>query len=301
MYNVGIRDAVLTSQNLRAPVQAGDYALTVKYLYFALAAAAMCGIAAGVRPDRRRRWLAAAAVAVASTYFATGRATVVVAGLAASVGFLVAAGSRFPLRRALLGVTLAGVVSLGVFMLMGQLIGKTYENSGLGTVRSFFTDHPSAGALATPYMYVSAPIGALNVLVLDPPGERSDGCAMLSVACSVMARAGVDAHPTRAIRPFTDAPIPWNTYTALDDSIRDVGIAAAPIVFAVLGALCGWLWACARRGRPWAIGVYAVISTAILGSAGSNSFAAPHVVGAIAILLVSLGAAMAFQTLASRR
>ena len=150
-------------------------------------------------------------------------------------------------------------------------------------------------------MYVSAPIGALNVLVLDPPEDRSDGCAMLSAACSVMARAGLDARPTRPIRPFTADPIPWNTYTALDDAIRDVGINGAPIVFALLGALCGWLWAWARGGRAWAMAVYAVISTAILGSAGSNSFAAAHVVGAIAVLLVSLAAAMAFQTLAGRR
>ena len=299
--DVGLRDSVLTSQTLRQPVQDGAYAVTVKYLYFALAAATMCAIAAGLRRERRRAWLVAAGVAVASTYFATGRATVVVCGLAATVAFVVASRARVRPGRAAIAVVATGLASLAVFVLMGQLIGKTYANSGLGTMRSFFSEHPRTSALATPYMYFSAPIGALNALVRHPPVDKSDGCAMLSVACTVISHAGIDARPTRPIRPFTAAPIPWNTYTALDDAIRDVGIDKAPIVFAVLGLLCGWLWARATRGRVWGIAVYAIVGTAILGSAGSSSFGSAHILGAVAIVLVSLPAAMAARILIGRR
>jgi len=298
VVNVGIRDALLTSPTVRQAVQAGEYALTIKYVYVALAAAAMCGVAAGLLPARRGRWLIAAGMAVACIYFATGRATVVVAGVAAAVGFLVAADVRLSLRRVLVGAIAAGLLSLTVFSVMGQIIGKTYENSDLVTVRSFFTEHPSAELLATPYMYATAPIGALNVLVRNPPADRSDGCAMLSAVCSALSWAGVQTRPLRPVRPFTADPIAWNTYTALDDVIRDIGTPGVPVVFAALGLLCGWLWACARGGHPEAMAVYAVMSTAIVTSAGSNSFAAAHVLGAVTFVLVSLAAAM---VLAARR
>jgi hypothetical protein len=301
VWAAGIRDALFTSPAVRVSVRDGGYALTIKYLYFALAAAAMCGVAAGVVPARRRRWLAYAGVAVACTYFATGRATVVVAGLAALIAYVVAAGERLSLRRVLLGVTAIGILSLTVFSGMGTLIGKTYENHDLVTVRSFFSEHPRARGLATPYMYMSAPIGALNVLVLNPPAYRSDGCAMLSAVCSGLARAGFDTRPVRPIRPFTAEPIPWNTYTALDDGIRDVGAIGVPAVFALVGALCGWLWACARIGRLWAVATYALLSTAIITSAGANTFAAAHVLGAVTIMLVSLAAAMLLRTRVPRR
>lgn len=297
--DAGFRDALLTSPSVRQSVQDGAYAVTVKYVYFALAAAAMCGVAAGIVPERRGRWVLAAAVAVLSTYFATGRSTVVVTGIAATVAFLVAMKPRLSLRRLLLGAAAAGLLSLAVFSVMGQLIGKTFENSDLGSVRSFFTEHPKAKSLSTPYMYASAPIGALNVLVREPPADKTDGCAMFSAVCSALSRGGLDVRPLPPIRQFTAEPIPWNTYTALDDVIRDTGSIGVPIAFGLLGLLCGWLWAAARAGRVWGIVVYGVLSTAIITSAGSNTFAAAHVLGAIAIMLVSLAATMILPMLKS--
>jgi oligosaccharide repeat unit polymerase len=299
--DAGLRNALFTSQAVRQAVQDGAYAVTIKYLYFAIAAAAMCSVAAGVVSERRWRWIAGAGAAVACTYFATGRSTVVVAGIAASVGFLLAAAPRLGLRRLVLAAGGAALMSLAIFMAMGQLIGKTYENSDLGSVRSFFTEHPRAEALATPYMYASAPIGALNVLLRRPPEDKSDGCAMFSSVCSALSHAGLDTRPVPPIRPFTANPIPWNTYTALDDVIRDVGVTGVPIIFGMLGLVCGWLFAVARGGRPWAIAGYAVLSTAIITSPGANTFAAAHIIGAITIMLVSLRVAMVVSILVSRR
>lgn len=291
----GIRDALLTSASVRGSILEGQYTFAIKYVYFAIAAAVMCAVAAGVVPPRRRRWLLAAGLAVVCTYFATGRATVVTTAFAAVVAFLLAGDVRLPLRRVLLGAAAAGLLSLLLFVVMGQLVGKTYANSDLGTVRSFFTEHPDVEALGTPYMYASAPIGALNVLVQNPPADRSDGCAMLSVVCVVLSHAGLEAKPTPPIRPFTADPIPWNTYTALDDAIRDFGFLGVPIVFSLLGLVCGWLWVAVRRGRLGGTAVYAVISTSIITSAGANSFAAGHVLGAMGLALVSLAAAMVFR------
>jgi hypothetical protein len=299
--DAGLRNALLSSSDVRQSVQDGVYALTVKYVYFALAAAAMCGVAAGIVPERRWRWVLATAAAVLSTYFATGRSTVVITGMAATIAYLVAARLALPFRRLLLAAATAGLASLLVFSVMGQLIGKTFENSDLTAVRSFFTEHPQAQPLSKPYLYASAPIGALNVLVLRAPDDRTDGCAMLSAVCSALSHAGLPTRPLQRIRPFTEKPIPWNTYTALDDVIRDAGGNAIPVVFGLLGLLCGWLWTAARDGRVWAIAVYGVFSTAILTSAGSNTFAAPHVLGAIAIVLVSLVAAMMLPMRMTRR
>lgn len=298
--DAGLRDALLTSSAVRQSVREGAYALTVKYVYFAFAAAAMCGVAAGEVRAHRWGWAAAACAMVLSIYFATGRATLVVAGIAAVVGYLMAADVHLRGRRLLTAGALAGLAPLIIFLGMGQLIGKTFENSELTTVRSVFTEHRSTRILATPYMYMTAPIGALNALVQRPPPDRSEGCAMLSAVCGALSHAGLDTRPTPAIRPFTASPIPWNTYTAIDDGIRDFGYAGAPFVFAALGLVCGTLWALARARRRWAIAVYAVLSTAIVVSAGSNTFAAAHVLGAIVLMLLSLAAAMMLARAATR-
>jgi hypothetical protein len=299
----GIKAVLTNSVNLRTAIGAGALALTIKYVYAALAATVLCALIAGSTPASRLKWAAAAVLSASSTYFSTGRATLVLAATAGFVGFLLA--RRRPLSRMQLiaGAALVGALSLTIFLAGGQLVGKTFENNpSLQAVPSTFTAHREWSLFALPYEYASAPIAALDVQVdATRTWGSSHGCAALSEACRVLNRIGFDVHGVSRVRPFTAEPLRWNTYTALDVPLLDGGLAFAIPIVGLIGLLLGALWSLARRRSLLAASAYAILSPAALTSSGSFSFTAPHFLGAIFIALASTELVRLYRISAKRR
>lgn len=286
----GLRDTVVTAPEVRTALGQGTASLTIKYLYVAYAAAALCGIAAGGADRRRRRlWLGLGALTVLSQYFTTGRANIVLAALVLALAEAVVR-RREPTMRGLLAATgVVAVFALLVFSAGGAIIGKTLENNELDTIASPLTETRALRPLALPYHYASAPIAALDRQV-DAARRTSDagGCATFAVVCTLAARAGADVTPEPAVRPFTGPPLPWNTYTALDLPVLDGGPVFVLVFFLLVGAWLGWLWRSAREGSRVAVGLYAVYGPVVLYSAVQNSFFAPHIVGAALLVAMFL-------------
>lgn len=287
----GLRSALVTSPEVRTAVQTGETSLTIKYVYIALCAAALAGAAAAVsEPGRARlRWIACALGAVLATYFATGRSTLVVAAVIALVAYALSRPSALSRRELLLGGGGVIVLAVSVLIVGGNVIGKTFESSEISTIRSTFTDRPALSALALPYQYASAPIAGLDVQ-MDALGsvERTDGCATVEWACTLLSRAGFDAKPYPRIRPFTLPPLKWNTYTALDAPLLDGGPWLVPVVIGAFGFIMGTLWTLASFGAVGGRILYAILTPAVLTSTGSNNFTAPYLVGAAALSVILL-------------
>jgi hypothetical protein len=288
----GLRATLISTQTVRDAVGLGQFSVTIKYVYAALAATALCAIAAArdAKPVAPR-WKVACLLAIASVYFSTGRSTLVVAMLVGVVAYVLA--RRQPLSRArfLTGCIAVAVLALLVFVVGGNLIGKTYENNpGLQAVPSVFTDHPRLRVLALPYEYTSAPIAALDVQVAaSTMWGTSHGCAAFVEPCRILERLGVSGlKPVPRVRPFTHEPLPWNTYTALDIPLTDGGLIFAIPLTGLVGCALGVLWAVAHRRSPFAVSAYALLSSALVTASGSFNFTAPHIVGAICICLVAL-------------
>jgi len=284
----GLRAALISSPEPRSAIGAGFASITIKYLYFALASVALCAAVAARSRSRseRRLWLTLMLCAVASTYFSTGRSTPVLALVAGTTIYVMGRGLRStPLQR--VGAVFAvALLLMGALIGGGQLIGKTFENSEVATVRSTFTEERWLSSLALPYQYATAPIASLGVqLDVSDELERTDGCATLGTFCRAIGAVGTDVRGEPVVRPFTSEPLRWNTYTALDLPLLDGGPAGAVAVMAVLGAGLGALWSIGMRRRGADMVAYGLLAAATLFSFTQFNFFAPHFVGSIAIVL----------------
>ena len=290
----GLKDALVSSANVRVALSNGAAALTIKYLYAAYAAAALCGVAAALVDDplRRRWWLGLGAIVVAAQYFNTGRSNIVLAAVVLIVAESVARQRRPSVRVVAAGSAALVAFLLGIFTVGGAIIGKTLDNSPLRTIASPLTEHELLQPLALPYLYATAPIPALDVQAgVAASTDHAFGCATLSVLCRIGARAGLDVVPEPAIRPFTARPLPWNTYTAIDLPLIDGGPAFAALFFVAVGWLAGTVWHAARQGFAAATVLYALYSSALAYASTQNNFLATHVVGASLLALLLIAAA----------
>lgn len=286
----GVHAALLSSSKVRLAIAMGQMSMTIKYVYVAIACAVAFGTLAGRTSGRRARIaLVLGSLAAATTYFNTGRVTLVTTFVALFVARACARPSLPRLRALIGGAAVLGVAALIVFVIVGSLIGKTYANSDLSTQPSVFRNHAALSDLALPYLYASAPIAGLDrqVAVSAALGETR-GCATLAVVCKVLHTIGFGVRAEPLVRPFTAPPVAWNTYTALDLPILDIGPWLAWIVILLLGVLSGAAWERARSRQLIPVALYALLSVAILHSATQNDFLAPHLLGAFVIMGVVL-------------
>jgi hypothetical protein len=285
----GLRATLVTSPEVRTAIRLGEFSVGIKFVYFALAAAALAGIAVAVERGRRRQLaFVVLAAAVGAIYFSTGRATVVAAIVTAAAAASLA-GRRLTWRR--FGVGLAALVVAGtaIFYVGGQLIGKTFENSQISRFDNTFSRNDAIAPLALPYQYATASVPALDLrLDVAETWGRSEGCAILGPACAILDRLGFDARRVDAVRPFTADPLPWNTYTVLDFPLEDGGYVFVLPIMLLTGAAVGLAWRAAAAGARAGIAAYALLVPPVLNTVGGYSFTAAHVVGAIAIALACL-------------
>jgi hypothetical protein len=291
----GVRAVLASTPNVRDAIGAGEFALTIKYVYAALAATALCAIAAAKdSKSRPTHWHAATILSILSIYFATGRSTLVVAVVVALVAYLLARERPLSRARFVGGSVAVGALALVVFIAGGKLIGKTFANNpGLQAVPSAFTQHARLRVLALPYEYASAPIAALDLQVdAASTWGTTHGCAAFSESCRVLERLGVsDVHAVPRVRPFTREPLPWNTYTALDIPLMDGGIAFVIPLTGLVGCALGGLWSVGRRRSTLGLCAYALLAPAAVTASGSFNFTAPHLLGAILISFVAFAGA----------
>jgi hypothetical protein len=286
----GARAALISTLTVRDAIGQGAFPITVKYVYAALAATALCAIAAAT--DRRKAawWTVGGLAAVGSIYFSTGRSTFVVGGVVGLVAYLLARAKPLSRARFIAGCAGVGAFAVIVFVIGGNLIGKTYANNpGIQEVSSTFTKHPHLRVLALPYEYASAPIAALDVQVdASTPWGTTNGCAAFSEECRVLGRLGFGLTGTSRIRPFTTDPLPWNTYTALDVPLLDGGYILAIPILGLFGLLLGLLWNLAQRRNVFGVCTYAILAPAAVTASGSFNLTAPHLVGAVVIALTAI-------------
>lgn len=282
----GWADVISADYAVRQAIGAGDFALTIKFVYAALGSAAIAAAVAGWAPTaaRRRLWLALATASVAMIYLATGRSTLIAAAVIALVAFSMSSGIRLSRRRVAIGALIAAAGALGIFVAGGALANKTFvNNTDLIRVPSAFNgDDDLPDWMALPYEYISAPIAAADVQFsyIEPVGG-SWGCATLPEACAVLRSLGFGVEPIDRVRPFTARPLRWNTYTSLDVPALDFGWLLTWPVFIALGILSGALWGRAVSRGPASIALYSLLAPALITGFNVFNFTATHVIGSM--------------------
>lgn len=287
-HSYGLRAALVSDRYVRRAIETGAFNISIKYVYAAVAASVLCGACAAIGPHRRR-WALAGGFAVFSTYFATGRSTVVVTTVSALCAYALARSDLPSKRSFILGGCAVAIVAIGIFTIGGSLIGKTFANSELATIDSTFERHAPLRSAALPYEYMSASIAAFGLEVgLANHLPRTSGCASFGYLCSILRHAGLDVEPFPEVRPFTAAPLKWNTYTALDAPLLDGGPWLVIPAAILAGIVSGIIWAAARQRRLLALVCYAALTPAIVTAHGSNNFTAPLLLGSVVVALGAL-------------
>lgn len=288
----GVRATLVSSFTVRDAITEGVFPLTIKYVYPALAAVALCAMAAGLAQGResRAKWAGTAGACAASLYFSTGRSTIIIAVVLGGVAYAIACGRPISKARFLAGIAAVAVAALLIFMAGGVIIGKTYENNReLQRLPSVFSHHSAVSSLSLPYLYATAPIAGLDIQIrVSSTWGDAHGCATLSEVCRGIRTAGVDAPPIQRVRPFSAPPLAWNTYTALDVPLLDGGKALTVPFVGLLGVLCGFVWGVARGGSLIGILAYPILAGSIVSASAIFNFSAPHLVGAFLIAALAL-------------
>jgi oligosaccharide repeat unit polymerase len=291
----GVSRVLRISPDVKLYLSGGEAPLSGAYVEVAIAAAAICALAAALATARgpRLRWLVAAAVCSGSVYFSTSRAFIVVALI---VGLSALVLARMSVNRRLLatGALAAGIAAVAIFIGLGAVLGKTYGNSTIGGFDNFFSRHPAVSSLALPYQEVTASIPALDLLTrVSTTWGVSDGCATVPIACGVVRRLGVPAPRVPVTGPFTKVPLQWNGYTSLERFLGDGGTALALVLVAVSGLVAGYWWARARAGSAGGILIYAIIVPALVAAYRQNLIELVLVAACISVGLLLLARLLA--------
>lgn len=284
---VGLKPTLLNDTQLRTAIGGDSFPVTIKYVYASIAAAVLCAIAAAHGPWRRRSavWTALSLLAVGSLYFATGRATIALAGVSAAVAAALAAGLRVAPRHMAGAAAAFGVLVLAIFFGVGELQGKTADSSELRAVPTRWDD-TALSELTVPYEYATAPIAALNELVQEAPAVGgTGGCATLRIPCAALRSLGLETDSEPVIRGYTAPPLRWNTYTSLDLPLIDGGWLFAPLILLLTGIAVGAAWSSARDGSTFGVLLYSIAAFAIVYGPIQYSFLASHLVGAAVFAL----------------
>lgn len=299
----GWRAAIVSDPQVRLAIADGATPYTIKYIYFAFAAAALAGLTAGraTCSATRMAWIAVAIAMIGSQYFSTGRSNILLAAVMACIAYFLSDPRAITRRRVLLVAGGVGASTLLIFLGMGSLLGKSFEASDVQTFDNTFARHEALQPLALPYQYVTAPLPAFDVVRRVTPGMGRGACQTLSPMCAIGRTLGLRMSPEPSLTGFTKAPASWNTFTALYSPLVDAGPVLGALIILAEGVFFGLLWASARTGSIYAMGAYAAMSSAVAYSTVENTLLQPHLIGAALIVIVLTAAAARFQPLASGR
>jgi hypothetical protein len=299
----GVSHTLRISAEVKVYLSSNEAPASGVYVEFAIAAAALCGLASGRASTRRARrgWLLTAAASAATVYFSTSRGFIAVALASALVAAALGRGAM-PRRRMLAGALAAAVVVVALFVGLGAVIGKTYGNSSIGQFDNFFSKHPAFSSLALPYQDATASIPALDLLVrYSPTFGVAHGCATAPVVCGALRKLGADVVRVPVAGQFTALPLQWNAYTFLDRFLIDWGPVLTLVLVAITGLIAGFLWALAGSGSTVGILLYAISAPALVAAYRQNLVELVVIAAVLAVLALLAGGRLSrMQPIADR-
>lgn len=215
--------------------------------------------------SHRRRYLLWTIFAAAALVLTSGRSNVLAAVAAAAFIVMLRGPVRLNRRRTATAVV-SLLVLLGLFNLLGNSIGKTYQNSQL---YADFGNHPPVATwLAQPLFYVAGTVPYFGEIVRTEPSGGTDHGANTMRPFLQLTALGIPSVTAPAkIQEFRDIPYATNLGTYLSPLYRDfgaVGVSIGSTMFGFFSALAWLAWR--RRGSPFSLAVLGVV---LIFNAGS--------------------------------
>lgn len=243
-YGVGTVAGLLFS--LRSDLGAGSVPLGFHFFYFAEPLVALSVLCAARFPAQRARYASAAGVVTLALLSTSGRTNASKAILWAGVALLLHAGRQRVTFRLAAAMASGLALLLIVFLSLGSLIGKTYENSPV--YAKFGTDPPVPAGLTLPYLYLTAPLPTLDRVIATGGSSTTRGSSLRPLY-QVGALVDLRVRVPEKIQEFQATPYPFNVSTSVGPLYEDYGSGGVAVGSALTGgllALMYWSW----RTRP---------------------------------------------------
>lgn len=241
--------------NLRLSLGEGRVPLGFYYFYFAELLVPFSYLLSRRLPNRRWLFRAVAIVALLALLLTSARTNASKALLWTGVAWLIDP-LRPRLRMRMAARAVVGVITgLVIFTLLGDLIGKSYENSSLAADQSVHSSRGIPAELALPYLYVVGPLPTLDQVVHEDTyatARDSGGAAVLRPVLQVLERVVPGVTAPAQQQAFRYIPYPFNTATFIGPVFSDWGLQGVVVVVFALGVVGGWAQIRWRRDRSLA-------------------------------------------------
>lgn len=238
----GLANLAFLLFNLRSDVGAGAIPTGFHFFYFAELLVPLSLLCALRFRSRRGLYLAVAGGTLCALLLTSGRTNASKAILWAGAALLLHAGYRRLTPRV---VTLgAGAVALVmvVFVLLGGLVGKTYENSPV--FARFGGQPPFPSGLVLPYVYLASPLPTLDQVITTGGSAETRG-STLRPLYQIGALVDVRVRIPDKVQEFRATPYPFNVSTFLGPLYEDYtagGVVVGSLLFGGVLAATYWYW-----------------------------------------------------------
>jgi oligosaccharide repeat unit polymerase len=222
---------------------------------------------------RRRRYVTVALVSTGALLTTSGRTNATIAIVwSLCVLAIFWGGRRFKFSR--MAALALGVVSLlGLFLLLGTAIGKTYANSSVAN--EFGENPPVPALLVEPYFYVSSPLVDFSQVVaqsMTNEGGRNTFREVYQVIHAVEPQVTVPP----LVEPFHYIPYPDNVSTSITPFYEDFGIIGILLGEFLIGVLLAWAYSTwLIRRSPAALTLAAMATLVAFTSTGPAQYNQP--------------------------
>ncbi len=234
---LGNRLFIIRSQLALGQVPAGFY-----YFYFYELLVPISLVLARLDRSHRRRYIVVGILAFLSLTLTTGRTNATKALLLVLFVFIFEQGHRRVGLRTFSRIAMAGGLVIGMFVILGTLIGKSYSNSPLRDENLLQpTSLPQQARL--PYLYYVGSLPSFDQLVTGQAHGLDRGVTFRP-AFQIAHVADRHVRVPVKVQGFYAIPYPFNVSTYLAPLLVDYGAVGVILGSFVLGVLCAgtYLW-----------------------------------------------------------
>lgn len=231
----GLANLGLVLFRLRSDLGAGSVPIAFHFFYFAEPLVPLSLLCALHFRSHRNRYLLMAGGATLALLLTSGRTNASKAILWAGIALLLHAGHRrFSPRLLVMAGAGAAALILVIFLALGGIIGKTYENSPV--YGRFGSASPIPSGLTLPYLYVAAPLPTLDQVIASGGSAATRGSTLRPIY-QVGALLDARVRVPEKIQEFRATPYPFNVSTFLGPLHEDYGPGGVVIGALLFGAL----------------------------------------------------------------
>jgi oligosaccharide repeat unit polymerase len=271
---------------IRLNLNVGDVPTGFYFFYFYTLAVPVAVVLWSIR--RQPRYLLVGGFCLFALLSTTGRTNVTAALVWATIVVVMRRGSKRITPWQVTGSVGVVLVAVGIFVTLGDALGKSYDNS---YIRVYYGAHPPVPqSLVLPLEQLGGAVPAFGVITQQATAPQ-DGALTLRPIFQLLHILDPTVKVQSKIQPFYAIPVPFNVGTYLAPLWQDGGMLGVCIGSLVTGGLCGIAYALWYRRRTLAslvlAGLFTLVALRTVGDASLNDLSTVIEISLLAVCFIA--------------